>query len=136
MRRVGFIAVVCSLLPCAGCVTTREAQESGILVPLVALLVDPERYDRMGVSSAGYLAPIFGRPMLLLTREHAWMDDMRSAIPVLSSELEGCFDRHVELSGTFFRRENQRDYAITDVYWAASTSADRDVEVCFSARSR
>jgi hypothetical protein len=129
------ISIIACFLLAVGHVGARDPSESGTLVPLVALIVDPESYEGIGVSTAGYLALIFDRPMLFLTREHEWMDDMRSAIPVLSADLEACLDSHVELHGTFIRRDNERDYAIGDVYRATRTTESRDVEVCFSERA-
>jgi hypothetical protein len=135
MIRAVLIVVVCCLSG-VGCAGATDAKESGIIVPLVALLVEPEAHDGMSVSTAGYLAPIFERPMLFLTREHWWMDDMRSAIPVLSTSLEDCLDGHVEVHGTFFRRSPEEDYAIKDVYRVTRTTDARKVEVCFSEAAR
>jgi hypothetical protein len=112
-----------------------KESEPRYLVPLVLLIVDPESRVDTRVATSGYLSSVSGRPMLFLTREHEWIDDMSSAIQIRSEDIQDCLGAHAEVYGTVRKRLDVGDFVIADVERVVRIDADREVEVCFSAES-
>ena len=102
MRASAILLITLALTSCNG--STASGEGSAYAVSLVQLLSNPSDFDGRRVLVRGYAD--HGGTRLYLTREHAWIRDVESA--VLLSGLagaKGCYPGHLAIEGTFTQIE-------------------------------
>lgn len=106
------------------------------LVSAVDLLVAPEKHEGVVVSVKGYLSGDSGSLFLYLTRDHAEMEDIVSAIIVadffeMGASQSDCLDKYVEVVGRF-ERDRGVVYAINRVERISLVTPRR--ELCWARK--
>ena len=84
-------------------------------LPLISILVEPEKYDGKRVSIVGYLSGD-QEPYLFLTDDHSYFSDYTSAIPIYlgDADFARCINRYARVTGRL-KLESAITVAIVDV---------------------
>ena len=108
LRVVRLLAAMWLVHAISACQGVKEDRESWLIgTSIVTLLAHPSDYDGIHVQTKGFLSNE-GSPALFLTRDHAMVHDVPSAIPLTVSDEKlgpfrnsGCFDKYVSVVGRF-----------------------------------